>query len=465
VPARNPSPRRCPLILIRAGRGTAAAVAVVLLALGGCAKKAPTLPATPGAPLYPNFIFPSAQATEDVAAPHRVAWQTLQAGDARGAERQYAALLKRHSDFYPAAAGLGYAALARKDTQAALTQFEKALDANPTYVPALAGRGEALLVAGRVDAALDAFQAALAADPALTTLRSRVDVLKFRNVQQHIESARKAADGNKTEDARREYLAAIAASPQSAFLYRELAAVERKAGDTASALVHAEQATGLDPADVRALLLIAELREAAGEWAKAADAYTAVNAVEPSDAIGAKIDAMRERGALDALPEEYRTIETSATVTRAQLAALIGVRLEELLRAYRSANVAVMTDLRGNWAAPWILAVTRARIMEPFSNHTFQPTANVRRVDLAQAVSRVLSLIAAEKPRLAARWRDARPQFSDLAPGHLQYPAAARAVSAGVMAPADGEAFQLARPVTGTEAVDAIGKLAALARK
>jgi hypothetical protein len=141
------------------------------------------------------------------------------------------------------------------------------------------------------------------------------------------------------------------------------------------------------------------------------------------------------------------------------------VRLEELLRAYRSANVAVMTDLRGNWAAPWILAVTRARIMEPFSNHTFQPTANVRRVDLAQAVSRVLSLIAAEKPRLAARWRDARPQFSDLAPGHLQYPAAARAVSAGVMAPADGEAFQLARPVTGTEAVDAIGKLAALARK
>jgi tetratricopeptide (TPR) repeat protein len=190
VPARNPSPRRCPLILIRAGRGTAAAVAVVLLALGGCAKKAPTLPATPGAPLYPNFIFPSAQATEDVAAPHRVAWQTLQAGDARGAERQYAALLKRHSDFYPAAAGLGYAALARKDTQAALTQFEKALDANPTYVPALAGRGEALLVAGRVDAALDAFQAALAADPALTTLRSRVDVLKFRNVQQHIESAR-----------------------------------------------------------------------------------------------------------------------------------------------------------------------------------------------------------------------------------------------------------------------------------
>lgn len=394
---------------------------------------------------------------------HQASWATLQAGDTRAADRGFSAVLKQSPEFYPAAAGLGYAALARKDTQAALAHFEKALDANPTYAPALAGRGEALLVAGRVDTALDAFQAALAADPSLTTLRSRVDVLKFRNVQQHIEAARKAADGGKSEDARREYLAAIAASPQSAFLYRELAAVERKAGDTASALVHAEQAIGLDAADVRALTLIAEIHEAAGNWAKAADAYAAVNAVEPADAVSAKIDAMREKAAFESLPEEYRTIPSAETVTRAQLAALLGVRLETLLRGSRSANVAVLTDVRGNWAAPWILAVTRARVMEPFPNHTFQPAGTVRRVDLAQAVSRVLSLIAVEKPRLAARWRDMRPRFSDVSPGHLQYPAAARAVSSGVMSPAEGDAFQLSRPVTGAEAVDTIGKLAALA--
>lgn len=441
------------------------ALAIGLIALGACAKKAPTLPSDPAAPQYPNFIFPSAQATNDVAVPHMAAWRTLQAGDPRGAERQYAALLKTNRDFYPASVGLAYAQLARKETQSALTNFDKALEANPTYVPALAGRGEALLVAGRVEAALEAFQAALAADPALTSLRSRVDVLKFRNVQQHIESARKAADANKSEDARREYLAAIAASPQSAFLYRELAVVERKSGDTASALIHAEQAVALDPADVRALTLIAEVREANGEWARAAEAYAAANAVEPTEAIGAKIDAMRERAAFDALPAEYRGIETSATVTRAQLAALLGVRLEQLLRGSRNANVSVMTDVRGHWAAPWIMAVTRARVMEAFPNHTFQPAGSVRRADLAQAVSRVLSLIAVENPRLASRWRDPRPRFSDVAPGHLLYPAAARSVSSGVMATAEGDAFQLSRPISGAEAVDAITRLAALARQ
>ena len=111
-----------------------------------------------------------------------------------------------------------------------------------------------------------------------------------------------------------------------------------------------------------------------------------------------------------------------------------------------------MTDVRSNWASPWILAVTRAGVMEAFPNHTFQPNASVRRGDLAQAVSRVLTLIAAEKPRLAARWRDPRPKFADVGPAHLRYPAAARSVSAGVMAPLEGDTFQLTRPVTGAEA-------------
>ena len=449
-------------------RSSLALALLLLLALGACAKKPAALPAPVGAPKFADFIFPAGPAT--LAAPavwdrHRASWAALQAGDARAADREFAAVLKDAPGFYPAAAGQGYAALARKDTGDALAHFERALDANPTYAPALAGRGEALLAAGRPDAALDAFQAALAADPALTSLRSRVDVLKFRGVQQHIESARKAAEAGRSEEARRGYLAAIAASPQSAFLYRELAAVERKTGDNASALVHAEQAVALDPADARALLLIAEVREANGEWTKAADAYAAVHAVEPSDAVSARADAMREKAAFEALPEEYRTIETAPAITRAQLAALLGVRLEEVIRRGRTANAAVITDLRGNWATPWILAVTRARVMDPFANHTFQPGGTVRRVDLAQAVSRVLTLIAAEKPRLAARWRDARPRFSDVGPGHLNYPAAARAVSAGIMAPTEGEAFQLTRPVTGAEAIDAVTKLAALARR
>ena len=442
-------------------------ITVVLLTLASCAKTPVTAPAPAAAPRCADFVFPAAAA--NLAAPaildqHRAAWQLLQAGDAKSAERDFAAILKQAPDFYPAEAGAGYAALARKDAQAGLPHFDKALARNAAYAPALAGRGESLLSLGRADAAAEAFQAALAADPGLTSLRGRVDVLKFRGVQQNIESARKAADAGKLDEARRGYLAAIAASPESAFLYRELAAIEHKSGDRASALVHARQAVTLDAADARALVLIAEILEAGGEWSQAADAYAAANAAEPADATAAKIDLMREKAAFEAMPEQYRSIETSVTVTRAQLAALLGTRLGETLR-HGEATPVVVTDVRTNWAAPWIQSVTRAGVMEPFPNHSFQPNTTVRRGDLAQAVSRVLALIGATNPRLAARWRDPRPTFTDVGPAHLLYPAAARAVSAGVMATLEGGTFQLTKQVTGSEARDAVSKLEALAKK
>ena len=451
---------------MRARRAVLTLVAAVLIA--SCAKKPVDLPA-PGAaaPGFADFVFPEAAADlgpPAIAAQHRAAWQLLQSGDAKAADRDFTAILKQAPGFYPAEAGLGYTGLARRDAQAALLHFDAALGRNPAYAPALAGKGEALLSLGRTDAAADAFQAAIAADPGLTSLRGRVDVLRFRGVQQNIESARKAADAGKLDEARRGYLAAIAASPESAFLYRELAAIEHKSGDHASALVHSRQASTLDPSDARALTLTAEILEAGGEWAKAADAYAAANAVEPSDALAARIALMREKGAFEAMPPEYRSIETSPTVTRAQLAALLGTRLGDMLRRAAAAPV-VVTDGRSNWAAPWIQSVTRAGVMEPFPNHTFQPNAIVSRGDLAQAVSRVLALIGAEKPRLAARWRDPRPKFADVGPAHLMYPAAARAVSSGVMAPLEGDTFQLARPATGPEARDAVSKLESLARK
>jgi tetratricopeptide (TPR) repeat protein len=450
-------------------RKAALVIAIVLLGVApfGCAKTPVNLPAPAGAPRFGDFVFPAA--APDLAPPtvldqHRAAWQLLQSGDARSAERDFTAILKQSPLFYPADAGLGYAALARKDAAAALVHFDTALARNGAYAPALAGKGESLLSLGRTDAAAEAFQGALAADPGLTTLHGRVDVLKFRGVQQHIESARKAADAGKLDEARNGYLAAIAASPESAFLYRELAAIEHKSGDNASALVHAQQAATLDPSDTRALLLVADVLEGNRDWARAADAYATLNAVEPSDATASKIDQMREKVAFDAMPAEYRAIETSPTVTRAQLAALLGTRVGDLLRRAEARPV-VVTDVRTNWAAPWIQAVTRAAVMEPFPNHTFQPNAIVRRDDLAQAVSRILAFIGAEKPKLAARWRDPRPKFSDLGPAHLMYPAAARAVSAGVMAPLEGDTFQLTRPVTGSEVRDAVSKLEALAKK
>ena len=440
----------------------------IALTLAACGGKPVTVPAPVGPPKFGDFVFPAASPSlgpKDLLDAHTRAWQFLQAGDTKEADRDFGSILKISPGFYPAEAGLGYSAFARKDSQTALAHFDKALAANTTYAPALAGKGDALLALGRTDAALDAFQSALAADPGLTSLRARVDVLKFRLAQDNIANARKAADAGRFDDARRRYESAIAGSPDSEFLYRELASVQHRSGDDAAALASAQKAAQMDPSDVRALTLIAQIYEAQKQWTQAADAYAAVNGLDPSDATAAKIDTMRENAAFDAMPEEYRHIEESATITRAQLAALLAVRLKPLMQPARGSGGLVVVDARGNWAAQWILEVVRAGVMETFANHTFQPSSTVRRADLAQAVSRTLALIGQEKPRLLARWREAHPSIPDVSPSNLSYPAVAMAVSSGVMGTVEGGTFQLTRPVSGSEALDTVSKLTVLAKK
>jgi tetratricopeptide (TPR) repeat protein len=448
--------------------GTAAVITVLVSSvLAGCApKSAPTV--TPaGAPRHPEFVFPAATPPPDASTlqEHETAWQLLQAGDTRNAERRYNALLKRVPTFYAAHVGLGYVALARNDASEALEHFDRALAVDPGYAPGLAGKGQAYLAMNQRDQALASFDAALAADPGLASIRSAADVLRFQGLQGGVAGARKAAEAGRYAEARAAYLEAIKASPQSPFLYRELAVVERQNGQLAAAQEQIEKAISIDPNDARSFVVLAEVLEAMGQYEKAATALTNAAALEPSDAIHARIEGLRAKAAFEAMPAEFRAIEQAETVTRAQLAALIGIRLEALVKRTPPASVAVMTDARGNWAAQWILPVTRAGFMEVYGNHTFQPSAIVRRGDLAMAASRILSAIARENPRLGAGWRNARQKFSDLPPGHLSYSAASMAVAAGVMQPVENGAFQLSRAVTGAEAVAAINRLVELAER
>jgi tetratricopeptide (TPR) repeat protein len=457
-----------PVRLRASSRGAAAwALVLVALLIPACAKKPVALP-EPGAPRFPDFVFPSAPpavAAMPVAATHQAGWRWLQAGEIKEAERNFSAALKVAPQFYPAEAGLGYTALARKDAKAAVTHFERAIAADASYAPALAGRGEALLAQGLREPALASFEAAVKADPQLTALRSRIDVLRLRGLQDDVAVARKAAEGGKLDDARTAYVQAIAASPQSPFLYRELAAVEHRAGDDQAALGHALKAAELEPSEPRTFVLLGEIHESGGDPVKAMEAYEAALALEPNEALDRRLDDLRERAAFAAMPEEYRTIESSPAVTRAQVAALIGVQLEALLKRAPRRNAVVMTDTRGSWAAPWIQSVTRAGIMEAFPNHTFQPAAVVRRGDLATIASRALSILAAEDPRLGTSWRNAKRRFPDLPPSHLAYPAASLTVEARVMQTAEDGSFQLARPVTGAEAMAAVKALKDLSER
>ena len=435
-----------------------AAIIGMAILMASCAAKA--VPPLPAAPKYPDFMYPAVPpelSGVDQAARIDAGWRFLQNDDLRRADREFAAALKGSPGLYPARVGSGYVALAQQDFDAALGSFDAVLRPASRYVPALVGRGQALLALNRDAEALAAFETALAVDASLTDVRRRVDVLRFRGLEDLIEKAREAAAGGRLDEAQRAYDAALMASPESAFLHRELGAVARRQGNADAALQHFRQAAELDPADTVSLVQIGELHEARQEFSDAEAAYRRATAIESTPDLARRLAAIADRAREARLPAEFRAIPTEPRITRGDLAALVGIRLDDVLRALAPRDV-VMTDVSGHWAASWITQVSRAGVMEVFANHTFQPSTIVTRADLAGAVSRLVALMALSRPELRQRLAE-RPRIADMSIGHLSYPAASVEVASGVMPLRDGDRFENERPVSGAEAVEAVRRL------
>ncbi|MGQ0735305.1 MAG: tetratricopeptide repeat protein [Acidobacteriota bacterium] len=446
------------------GRHLHAAVIGLALLVSACATRETPMPPVPVAPRYPEFRYPTAaaDAPEELRRRLERGWRYLQGDDLTSAEREFEAALRADVAFYPADAAMGYLGLARQRPSDAVGRFERALERLDTYVPALVGRGRALLELNREDDALAAFEAALASDASLTDIRARIDVLRLRGLQQHLARATAAAEAERWDEARAAYGQAIAASPESAFLYRDLALIERRAGERDLALQHFRRAVALDATDVRSLVHIARILDEQGDPAGALAALERASAIDPSEVPDEEVRRLRNADAMSRMPAEFRTISTRTQASRADIAALIGARLASTLAGARRRQ-AVITDVRGHWAQPWITAVVQAGVMDTQPNYTFQPGAGLRRGDLAQIVSRVLGMLATTKPQSARSWQDARVQIADVPPGHLSYPAVSQAVASGVMPLGPSGAFDLLGAVSGPLALDVVGRLERMA--
>jgi len=439
-----------------------ALVSVVLVSLAACGPKAP--PALNAAPKHPDFMFPSSPqgtAASQLARLDR-GWQYLQFDDFRNAEREFVAALKQQPSFYPAETAMAYLSVARSNEKEALTRFERALQAEAAYVPALVGRGQMLLEFDRDADALASFEAAVAKDPSLTDIKSRIDVLRFRATQDVLGRAKAAADARRFDEAANLYRQAIAISPDSGFLYRDLALVEQRAGQAASASEHFRKAIELDPNDARSHAGIGGILDNQGDVLGAIAEYERARAIDPGEVPESVMARLRAAAALARMPAEYRAIPQLEVATRADVAALIGNRLESLLARAQPRQV-IITDIRNNWAQIWIAPVVRSGVMDTGPNYEFEPSRHVRRAELATTIARLLSLVAAGKPELAKKWQAARLTINDVGSTHLSYPAVSTVVAAGVM-PLSGGNFNLLRTVSGPELMEIMGRLEALAR-
>ncbi len=450
----------------RTGRRVIAASLLLVMTACASAPPRPAMPSTPELSDLPAFTVPATlKVPADVRARHDAAMRLLQAGDVSRASAEFAEVLKRAPEFYPASTALGYLAALDRKYDEAVRRFDAAIALNDAYLPALTGRLDIALVRHEDKVALTTADLILAVAPGREEVRSQQEVLRLRVVQAQLARASSERSAGRLDAAQATLDETLAMVPDSAVVLRELALVEIARGRFDGAEVHARRSLTLDPGDAQTHVVMATVFENQGRLREAADALARAVKIDPRPEWRDKAAALTSRADNDALPPEYRAIPTAQTVTRGQLAAMLGIRVAGALARSPRRGTVVVTDVRTHWAAPWILPVTRAGWMEPFPNHTFQPSATVRRADLAQVMWRAAQDLASAQPAELSRWRASRPALPDVSRAHLAYTAIAGALASGTMSYGDGERFQPSRPATGAEVVAAVARLEQMARQ
>ena len=417
--------------------------------------------AGPRYPDYPRPDVPAAlKAPADVRDRQALAWQWLQAGDLRSATREFNELLKRSPAFYPAETGLGFVALANRQFKPAITRFAAAVARDARYTPALEGLVQAHVGLENYDEAASAMERLLVADPKRD--RTQLEMLRFRQVQGLLESAQRARQAKRLDESVALLSRALTLSPKSAAILRELATTELASDKLVEAEAHARMAVDLDGNDAAAHAILATVLQGRGRLSEAAGAYERAAAIDPS--FRSKAESARA-AAKAAGPPELSDLAGATSVTRAQVAGITAMRFESILARAPKRSPQVIVDIQGNWAASAIVSVTQAGVMEVFSNHTFQPSAAVRRGELAQVVSQLVALALADRADQLTRWRSVRPAFPDVAQSNLYYRAAALAVTAGAMTADEAGRFMPTRPATGGDVTAAIARIEELIRR
>ncbi|MEO6222709.1 MAG: tetratricopeptide repeat protein, partial [Vicinamibacterales bacterium] len=366
-------------------RQVIAGMALVLMTACASAPPTPAMPSTPALKDVPLLNVPSTlRASPDVLARYDEARRSLEAGDVSRATSEFNDVLRRAPDFYPAATALGYIAALDRRYDEAVRRFDAAIALDQTYLPALNGRLDVAVVRREDMVALATADLILAVAPGRDDVRSQQELVRLRVVQARLARATTERSAGRLDAAQATLNETLAMVPDSAVVLRELALVEIARGRFDSAEVHTRRSLALDPGDAQTHVVMATVFENSGRLREAVDELGRALNIDPRPEWREKAAGLRVRADYDALPAEYRAIPTAPTVTRGQLAALLGIRIADALARSPRRLTVVVTDIRTHWAASWILPVTRAGWMEPFPNHTFQPSALVRRADLAQ---------------------------------------------------------------------------------
>jgi Tfp pilus assembly protein PilF len=360
--------------------------------------------------------------------------------------------------------GLGYVFLLQENIPSAEGYFRLALEENPGSLLAHLGLTQLYQKTGDEDKTFNELREVLKIEPANAWAKQGYEFLKTQRTEQAIESARTAIAGGDIEAGKESYLTALHYSPDSIPTHLALARLYRDEDKLSSALVHLKAASAGRPEDLEILGEYAETLAKAKQYEQSLEIYQKMLELDSGNQRAQEqVEALKSRLGIFEIPSLYNEIPLTPAVTREDLAALLAVRLKDVL-GEPSSQPPIIVDISASWAVKFILKVTSLGLLEIYPNHAFQPKRGVTREELAETLLKVIKYLESREHKFIPQIPLDMIQIQDIPPDHYAYRSISQILSYQIMELYPDKSFRPAQTVSGAEAVKTLDILAALVR-
>jgi Tfp pilus assembly protein PilF len=389
------------------------------------------------------------------------AWEALKANRTDRA-RKY--LMKLGTANPVREAGLAYADLLDGDVTAAEARFNSSIEGTPTMVPSRVGLIQIYESRRERDKAFDQYREILKVDPDNRWAAPRFAALRDELVRDATAAARTALAAGSRETAKREFLRVLSYAPETASAHLELARIFRQEKNKDEALAHYRAALAEGTADPALLREYAEFLAESGELGLSLEVLEKLATEEPRDAaLNRRVEEIKAKLGVYEIPSQYDEIPALETVTREDLAALIGIKFEDYLAA-PGPRTEILVDISTSWAQRYIITVASLDIIRAMENHTFQPRRIINRAELADAAVRLIEVLQSRGARFVPLVETRRIQIADVAPDNVFYSSITKALAYQIMTLTPDRDFEPERTISGAEAIRVLDIIHGLAK-
>ncbi len=378
-------------------------------------------------------------------------WTRIRQGDAVRAEKLIAKMGSQNP-FY--LVGLGYVSFLNDQLPAAETYFKQELKNDPESTLAHAGLAQIYLKTGQEDQAFNEYLEVLKKEPENPWALKEFEDLKSKLTEAHLEEARSYLAAGDTAQAKAAFLKLLNYSPKDLEAHLGLARLYLQDKEMTNALFHYHTAYTLDPKNKDTVKEYADCLFAAGQNGRSLDMYQEYLELDPKNKeVKDRVENLKNRLGIFELPSQYQSIPSSMAVTREEVAALIAVKFKPYLENGQ-AKPPVIIDVATSWASRQIMKVASLGIMQGYANHTFQPRQAVSRAEMAEILTRLISLLKTKGFRFVRQFPEEMIQISDVSPDNYYFQPIAEVVALQLMELGPDKSFKPEQTLSGQEAIN-----------